>query len=64
MCDHFDPITTACAPSCCVCSYHGRCEKEKAVASAANTDNGKAGYGKVAHFPASHNNRNIRRIQA
>lgn len=40
------------------------CEKEEAAASAANTDNGKAGFGNDTHFPASHNIRNIGRFQA
>ena len=22
ICDHYDPITASCAPSCVVCSYH------------------------------------------
>lgn len=33
------------------------CDKKEAAASAANTDNGKAGFGNNAHFPASHNNK-------
>lgn len=40
-CKSFCPITFSVAPDCGVCSYHGRCNKE-AVASATNTDNGKA----------------------
>ena len=39
------------------------CKKE-AAASAANTDNGKAGYGIVTQIPATHNIKNIGRIQA
>lgn len=44
-CNSFCPITFSTAQTCYVCSYHGRCEreKEKAAASATNTDNGKAG---------------------
>ena len=40
------------------------CEKEEAAVSAANADNGKAGFGNLPHFPASHNIRNIGRFQA
>ena len=56
-----------------VCPYCGShldpgevcdCDKKEAAASAANTDNGKAGYGIHSQIPASHNIRNIRRIQA
>ena len=40
-CNSFDPITFSTAPTCYVCSRHGRCKKE-AAAGATNTDNGKA----------------------
>ena len=40
------------------------CDKKEAAASAANTDNGKAGYGIDSQIPASHNIKNIRRFQA
>ena len=39
------------------------CNEKEAAASAANTDNGKAGFGNEPHFPASHNIKNIRRMQ-
>lgn len=28
ICDHFDPITSNCAPSCCVCSRTLDCAKD------------------------------------
>lgn len=40
------------------------CDKKEAAASAANTDNGKAGYGMNPQIPASQNIRNFRRFQA
>lgn len=64
VCERYIPITFSCAPTCDVCSHYsgGRCKKE-AVTSAANTDNGKAGFGMTSHFPASHNNKKIRTVQ-
>ena len=52
-CDRFDPIASACAPSCWVCSYHRGCEKEKTVVSAANTNNGIVERGLGTSFSTS-----------
>lgn len=41
-----------------VCDCDKDCDKKEAAASAANTDNGKAGYGRGSQIPASHDNRN------
>lgn len=40
LCAEFDPITTASAPCCAVCSYRCECSKEKTAVSATNTNNG------------------------
>lgn len=63
-CDHYDPIASACAPSCWVCSHHRNCEKEIAVVSAANTNNGLVERGLPTNFSTSNDNKSIRRIQA
>lgn len=49
-CNSFDPITFSAAPTCYVCSRHGRCKKE-AAAGATNTDNGKTGNRSAGHIP-------------
>lgn len=51
-CNSFCPITFSTAPTCYVCSFHGRCNKEAAV-SATNADNGKAGFRKEVQKSAS-----------
>lgn len=40
ICPSYDPITSHCAPSCCVCSRNRQC-REKAAQGATNTLNGK-----------------------
>lgn len=52
ICDSFCPITFSTAPTCFVCSFHGRCKKETAP-GATNTGSGKAGNGFKAQKPAS-----------
>lgn len=37
---------------------------KKTVVSAANTNNGKVGFGMTSHFPALHDTREIRGMQA
>ena len=56
-CEHYDPIASACAPSCCVCSYHRGCEKEKTVVSATNTNNGMVENGLPTNFSISNDNK-------
>lgn len=50
-CNSFCPITFSTAPTCFVCSFHGRCKRE-AAPGATNTGNGKAGYELTTQIPA------------
>lgn len=44
-CNSYCPITFSTAPTCYVCSFHGKCKKETASGTANTGDGKEAGYG-------------------
>lgn len=59
-CDSFCPITFSTAPTCFVCSFHGRCKKEVAP-GATNTGDDKADT--LPIVSASNDTKDFRRFQ-
>lgn len=59
-CDSFCPITFSTAPTCFVCSFHGRCKKE-AAPGATNTGDDKADT--LPIVSASNDTKDFRRFQ-
>lgn len=54
ICSDFDPITSSCAPCCCVCSQRRECmKKEEAAPDATNIQSGRVEKGLPTNFSTS-----------